>query len=144
MAGTVTSTLSLSTQNDSYGYTKTYPYTDGFVVRQEVNGDDGFTKLMAFDVDKGDFTIQGFKTLVITNTGSTTAEIQMANATWTAGTPDSGGTALAYHTMLLNAGEFIFMPNPRLINYSAANSAALGASLDKTPIYLPGMFNSSM
>ena len=130
MAGTVTSTLSLSTQNDQYGYTKSYSYTDGFVVRQEVDSTDTFIKLISFDVDKGQTSIQGFKTLVITNTGSTTAEVQLANSTWTAGTPDSGGTTLAYHTMLLSPGEFFFIPNPRFINYSATSSAAGGATLD--------------
>ena len=130
MAGTVTSTLSLSTQNDNYQYTKSYSYTDGFVVRQEVDSGDTFIKIMAFDVDKGHGIIQGYKTLVITNVGSTTAEIQLANSQWTAGTPDSGGTTLTYHSLLLAPGEFTFIPNPRLIDYSTASSGGNGATLD--------------
>ena len=130
MAGTVTSTLSLSTQSDRYSYTKSYSYIDGFVVRQEVDSTDTFTKLLAFDVDKGQSIIQGCKTLVITNVGNTRAEIQLANSQWTAGTPDSGGTTLTYHSLLLTPGEFVFIPNPRLIDYSASSSAGGGATLD--------------
>ena len=75
MAGTVTSTLNLTTQADRYSYSKSKAYTDGFVVRQEVASDDAFTTMLTFSVTKGAATIAGFETLIITNAGQTTAEI---------------------------------------------------------------------
>ena len=125
----ITANLTL-TADQKYNYTKSYTYKDGFIVRQEVDSTDTFTKLMVFDVTKGAQTIQGFKTLVITNAGQTAAEIQIGNYSWTAGSPDTDGTTLSYHTFLLTPGEFFFIPNPRFIDYSAASSAGGGSTLD--------------
>ena len=130
MAGSVTSTLSLSTQSDRYGYSKTYSYIDGFVVRQEVDNSDAFTQLIAYNVDKSAASMQGFKTLVITNVGDITAEINLLVDEWTAGDPDSGGTTDRNLSMILAPGEFMFIPNPRILAYSAGTSAANADTLD--------------
>ena len=135
MAGTVTSTLNLATQTDKYSYSKAYSYTDGFVVRQEVGSADAFIKLIIFGESKAAQTLLGFKTLVVTNAGQTAAEIQVTSYQWSAGTPDTGGTTLVYKSQLLMPGEFIFMPNPRIIDYDAATSAAGGATLDNQVLH---------
>ena len=130
MAGTVTSTLNLTTQADRYSYTKSKAYTDGFVVRQEVASDDDFTTMLTFSVTKGAATIAGFETLIITNAGQTTAEILIKNREWANATPDTGGTTARYLTMILAPNEYLFMPNPRLISYDDASAAASGGTLD--------------
>ena len=130
MAGTVTTRLNLSTQADRYSYTKSYPYTDGFVVRQEVNNSDSFIQLIAFGIAKATGTLQGFKTLVVTNVGQTTAEINILVDEWAAGDPDTGGTTDRNLSMMLAPGEFLFLPNPRLLAYDANTSAANADDLD--------------
>ena len=130
MAGTVTSTLNLTTQADRYSYTKSKAYTDGFVVRQEVASDDAFTTMLTFSVTKGAATIAGFETLIITNAGQTTAEILIKNREWANATPDTGGTTNRFLTMILAPNEYLFMPNPRLISYDDDSSAASGGTLD--------------
>ena len=130
MAGTVTSTLNLSTQSDRYSYTKTYNYIDGFVVRQEVDNSDTFIQLIAFATAKAVGSMQGFKTLVITNVGNTTAEINLLVDEWAAGDPDSGGTTDRNLSMILAPGEFLYLPNPRLLAYDANTSAANADDLD--------------
>ena len=130
MAGTVTSTLNLSTQNDRYSYTKSKAYSDGFVIRQEVSNDDAPDAVLKLNTGKGGATLQGFKTLIITNAGQTTSEILIQTRQWANGTPDSGGTTTMYQTLILTPGEFVFLPNPRYVSYDNATSAANGGTLD--------------
>ena len=75
--GQVTATLSVNAgKEDSYSRSKSYYYTDATVVKQEVSGSGATpTDLIDFGSVKTEMSLQGFKTLSITNIGETTAEL---------------------------------------------------------------------
>ena len=70
------------------------------------------------------------KAFCIYNSGTTGAEIQFTTTSWNAAAPDSATSMdeTSYQTFLLGVGEMFFSNQLRLINYSEANSAALGAT----------------
>ena len=143
MAGNVTTTLQLNTNTDKYSYSKSYAYTDGFVVRQEVTNADGFVKFLNITSSKSTAsTIAGFKTLIITNPGQTTAEIKLTYNEFTAGdagvTWDLATSTVRKITFLLQSGSFYFVPTAKFLAYSTADSSANNNTLNILPSAING------
>tara|TARA_R100001463_G_scaffold32022_7_gene71951 strand:+ start:2611 stop:4269 length:1659 start_codon:yes stop_codon:yes gene_type:complete len=106
-------------------------FSEEIIQRKEVDSTDEGVQVVAFnDASFLASSLKNAKGLLICNEGDVGAEISMNIATWTHGTPDAnasgGGTDLK---RVLNSGEFFYMPNLSMLQFSAANSAASGAVL---------------
>jgi hypothetical protein len=122
--------VSYSGKQISKSITKTY--SEEIIQKKEVDNTDTGVQVVAFnDSSFLASSLKNAKGLLICNEGEVTAEIAMNIASWTHGTPDAnasaGGTDLK---RVLGAGEFFYMPNLSMLQFSAAQSAALGATLD--------------
>ena len=107
----------------------------------EVDNTDGFIDLINMSTTKGANNLDNIKSLTIQNTGSVCAELQFVYQEWKnnsntddANSVDTGGGATVnrYATMLLPAGEFVYLPHGRLIGYNADASAANATSISNT------------
>ena len=105
---------------------------------QEVDNTDGFINLLTVSTTKGANTVSNIKALCIYNESNVGAEIQFTYQEWKnnsntddANSVDTGGgaTVTRYATMLLPAGDFIYLPNGRLIGYNADASGANATSI---------------
>ena len=119
-------------------FAKQKAYNNKFENRQEVDNTDGFINLLTVSTTKGANTVSNIKALCVYNEGSVGAEIQFTYQEWKnnsntddANSVDTGGgaTVTRYATMLLPAGDFIYLPNGRLIGYNADASGANATSI---------------
>ncbi len=113
-------------------------YNNVFENTQEVDNTDGFINLLTVSTTKGANTVSNLKALCIYNESSVGSELQFTYQEWKdnsntdqANSVDTGGgaTVTRYATMLLPAGEFIYLPNGRLIGYNADASGANATSI---------------
>ena len=119
-------------------FQKTKAYKTAFENSQEVDNTDGFIDLLTVSTTKGANTVSNLKALCVYNEGSVGAELQFIYQEWKDNSNtdvknniDLGGgaTILRYTTMLLPAGEFIYLPHGRLVGYNADASAANATSI---------------
>jgi len=108
-------------------------YKELFDLTQEVDNSDGFINIIQIGDAKGTNVVPSVEALCIQNTGSVGAEIQLKTMGWidNSNTDDNnsvdlgeGATNYRYHTMLIPAGEYIYLPNARLVSYNEDASAA--------------------
>ena len=108
-------------------------YKELFDLTQEVDNSDGFINIIQIGDAKGTNVVPSVEALCIQNTGSVGAEIQLKTMGWidNSDTDDNnsvdlgeGATNYRYHTMLIPAGEYIYLPNARLVSYNEDASAA--------------------
>ena len=119
-------------------FTKTKSYANVYENTQEVDNTDGFINVLSVSTTKGANTVSNIKALCVYNQSNVGAELQFTYQEWKnnsntddANSVDTGGgaTVTRYSTMLLPAGEFIYLPNGRLLGYNADASAANATSL---------------
>ena len=120
-------------------FAKQKAYNNKFENRQEVDNTDGFINLLTVSTTKGANTVSNIKALCVYNEGSVGAEIQFIVQDWldNSNTDEKNSvdlgpgsaTVYRYVTMLLPAGEFIYLPNGRMVSYAEDASAANATSV---------------
>ena len=117
-------------------------YNNIFENVQEVDNTDGFINVLTVSTTKGANTVSNIKALCVYNQGNVGAELQFILQDWKdnsntdeANSVDLGpgsATVNRYVTILLPAGEFIYLPNGRLISYAEDASGANATSIANT------------
>ena len=119
-------------------FSKSKAYNSIYENVQEVDSTDGFIDILSVSTTKAANTVSNIKAVCVYNQGSVGAELQFTYQEWKnnsntddANSVDTGGgaTVTRYATMLLPAGEFIYLPHGRLIGYNADTSAANATSI---------------
>ena len=127
--------VSYGTKSLTKSITKTF--SEEIIQRKEVDATDLGVQVVGFnDASFLASSLKNAKGLVVCNEGDVSAELIMNIATWTHGTPDANaGAGGAGLNRVLNAGEFLYLPNLSLLSFlTANNSAGLGDNdaLDNT------------
>ena len=104
-------------------------YTDIFSYNQELDNSDTLSTILNNATAIGSLSLSDCKTLLIKNSGSVGAELNIQINGWTHGSPDDDTTP-EYMSILLASGEFIMLPNLRMLAISTQVSAANGLTLD--------------
>ena len=118
--------LSIRAGGSNFNFGNNYSYEEIFSKDQILDSNNGFIKVSAFT--PGEITansLENAKYVCIYNPSAQTAEIRYNINSWTAGSPDTVGSA-AYISRLLRPREYIVIPNLMLIDYSANTSACNG------------------
>jgi hypothetical protein len=119
-------------------FSKSKVYNNIYENVQEVDNTDGFINILSVSTTKGANTVSNIKAVCVYNQGNVGAELQFTYQEWKdnsntddANSVDTGGgaTVTRYATMILPAGEFIYLPHGRLIGYNADASAANATSI---------------
>ena len=122
-------------------FTKAKGYNQIFENTQEVDNTDAFINVLSVSGTKGTSTVASIKAFCIYNMGDVPAEIQFLYQEWKnnsnvddANSVDTGGGATVnrYATMVLPAGDFLYLPHGRLIGYNADASAANATTIENT------------
>ena len=131
--------INLTMNGSSFGKQKIY--NNIFENSQEIDNTDGFINVLTVSTTKGANTVSNIKALCIHNESTVGVELQFAYQEWKnnsntddANSVDLGGgaTVTRYATMLLPAGDFLYLPNGRLIGYNADVSGANATSISNT------------
>ena len=127
--------LAVNTPDGDYQCITPKVYTDKSSVIQDIDDSDGFITLSSFSKSLGALTVHNAKVIVVKNVGLTALELLIEHIDWR---NDSGGTTTdvvnsvdmneenstgeetinRFVSMLLPVGDFIYLPNTRLISYS--------------------------
>ena len=127
--------LAVNTPDGDYQCITPKVYTDKSSVVQDIDDNDGFITLSSFSKSLGALTVHNAKVIVVKNVGLTALELLIEHIDWR---NDSGGTTTdvvnsvdmneenstgeetinRFVSMLLPVGDFIYLPNTRLISYS--------------------------
>ena len=120
-------------------FAKQKNYNNVFENSQEVDNTDGFINVLTVSTTKGANTVSNVKALCVHNEGTVGAELQFIVQDWldNSNTDEKNSVDLGpgsatvnrYITMLLPAGEFIYLPNGRLISYAEDASGANATSV---------------
>jgi hypothetical protein len=126
-----TATTTITTdRGESLSASKTGTYEEVFNVRQEVDNSNTFIDLISASNTKATSTLNDCKSLIIKNPSNTAAEIQIKTKEWADATPDSNGGTDSMQLILLSAGEHIYLPSFRQLNFQAdANSGGAAYQL---------------
>ena len=128
--------LNVSYGSKSLSKSITKTFSEEIIQRKEVDSTDAGVQVVAFN--EGTFaasSLKNAKAVVICNEGAVSAELNLSVAEWTHAAPDTNNSAGGSDLKrVLNAGEFLYLPNLSLIEHTANNSAALGDNnaLDNT------------
>ena len=129
--------VSLNINGNSFSKSKAY--NNIYEAVQELDNTDGFVTILTTSTTKAAATVGSIKAVCIYNQSNVGAELEFTYQEWKdnsntddANSVDTGGgaTVLRYATMLLPAGEFIYLPNGRIVGYNASRSAANATSID--------------
>jgi len=99
---------------------------------QVIDNADGFIDVLSVSTTKGANTVSNIKAVCVYNQSNVGVELQFTYQSWqddSGDTVSSGGAGIRYITMLLPAGDFIYLPNGRLVGYETDASAAKASSL---------------
>ena len=119
-------------------FTQSKTYSNVYENIQEIDNTDGFINVLSVSTTKGANTVSNIRAVCIYNQSNVGVELQFTYQEWKnnsntddANSVDTGGgaTVTRYATMLLPAGEFIYLPNGRLLGYNADASAANATSV---------------
>ena len=129
--------INLTINGSSFAKQKTY--NNVFENSQEVDNTDGFINILTVSTTKGANTVSNVKALCVYNEGTVGAELQFIVQDWldNSNTDEKNSvdlgpgsaTVYRYVTMLLPAGDFIYLPNGRLISYAEDASGANATSI---------------
>ena len=129
--------INLTINDSSFGKQKIY--NNIFENTQEVDNTDGFINVLSVSTTKGANTVSNIKALCVYNQGTVGVELQFIVQDWldNSNTDEKNSvdlgpgsaTVYRYITMLLPAGEFIYLPNGRLISYAEDASGANATSV---------------
>ena len=122
-------------------FTRSKSYTNIFQNSQEVDNTDGFINILSVSTTKGANTVSNIKAVCVYNESNVGAELQLTYQEWKnnsntddANSVDLGGgaTVTRYATMILSAGDFIYLPHGRIVGYNADASGANATSISNT------------
>ena len=107
-------------------------YSDIFSIRQELDNADAFITMVSGGSSKGTNTLASAQAVLLKNTSSVAAEILITVMDWKnssdtdiANSVDVGGggaTSLRSWSFLLPAGEFMYLPNNRILSYASSDT----------------------
>ena len=131
--------VDLAIQADgAYSCSSTKDYTDQFVVEQEVeySAASNFQTISEFSKNKGALTVQNAKAIVIKNISNITAEllikVQAYKNTSSVDVMNSDALGFSsevrhyrYWSALLPAGDFIYLPNARIVAYEETTAGTI-------------------
>lgn len=108
-------------------------YSQVFDVRQELDNDDSFIQVLAFNPDaKGAASLESANFICIYNPDIQPVELRIRHQGITAGSTDLAATSdngnISY---VLRQGEYIVLPNNMAANYTTSGSACNGTDLSK-------------
>ena len=131
----VKSTLTVEANGTTNSFTNTKNYTEEKITKytldEGVDGGTEFYTMHSFSpATKTGNSSAAPSAFCIYNSGTTGAEVQFTTAAWGGDAPDTatGIDETSYMTFLIGAGEMIYSNQLRLINYSDATSAGMGAT----------------
>ena len=126
-----TTDLTIKAQ-DTYSCNISKNYTEVFNLNQELDSSDAFVQIVSGSATKGIGTMASAQAILIKNTGNITAEILITMQDWknsssvdVVNSVDVGGGGAVTDrsmSMLLPAGEFIYLPNSRIISYASSDA----------------------
>ena len=115
-------------------------YKEVFDQSQEIDNPDGFVNLLTVSKSISVSTLSGAKMLILHNTGTAAAEVQLKFQEWDddgsgadqGNSIDTGGgaTTTRYMTFLLPSREYMMFPSVRFTGYNLDASAANATSVD--------------
>ncbi len=123
MATYSTETTITTSRGDTLSATKTGVYEDVFNIRQEVDNTTNFIPLLNAG-SKAQGTLEDCQSLIIRNAGEVGGEIQIHSKEWVDAVPDSSLGTASYQSYLLGAGDYIYLPNFRQVNFQAVATSA--------------------
>ena len=131
--------INLSINGNTFSKAKTY--NNIYENVQDIDNTDGFINLLSVSTTKGANTVSNIKAVCVYNQGNVGAELQFTYQEWKnnsntddANSVDLGGgaTVTRYATMILSAGDFIYLPHGRIVGYNADASGANATSISNT------------
>ena len=113
-----TTTTTITTgRGDTLTASKSGSYDEIFNIRQEVDNSNTFVSLISASASKATSTLSDCKSLIIKNDSNVGAEIQIITEEWADATPDSNASAFSHQLYLLAAGDYIYLPSFRQLNF---------------------------
>jgi len=107
-------------------------YTDIFSIKQELDNSDAFITMVTGGAGKATNTLASAQAILLKNTSKIAAEILITVMDWknssdtdVANSVDVGGggaTSLRSWSFLLPAGEFMYLPNNRILSYASSDA----------------------
>ena len=107
-------------------------YSDIFSIRQELDNADAFITMVSGGSSKATNTLASAQAVLLKNTSNVAAEILITVMDWknnsntdAANSVDVGGggaTSLRSWSFLLPAGEFMYLPNNRILSYTSSDT----------------------
>tara|TARA_Y100001938_G_scaffold136944_1_gene200511 strand:+ start:3007 stop:4779 length:1773 start_codon:yes stop_codon:yes gene_type:complete len=161
LSGSAKINLNIETNDGDYLCESSKLYTEKSSITQDLDNSDAFITLSSFDKGLNALTVQSAKVVVLKNVSNICQEIMISIWDWrndshTSGTTmdlhnaidinaedvGAGATAVRTISMILPAGEFIYLPNNRMLSYalldttleSAAKAAAGAISIEPKDI----------
>ena len=118
--------LNVSYGGKSLSKSITKSFSEEIVSRKDVDATDTGVQVVAFnDSSFLASSLKNSKALLVCNEGGVSAEVIMNIAGWTHGEPDANGTSGGKGlNRVLNAGEFLYLPNLSMIEFGASNNSA--------------------
>ena len=117
---------------DQYTCSISKEYTEVFNLDQQLSSADAGIQLLSGSTTKSFGTMASAQAMLIKNTGNITAEVIIVAMDWknsssvdVTNSVDVGGggaTADRSISLLLPAGEFIYLPNSRIISYASSDA----------------------
>ena len=123
---------------DGNNFSKSKVYNNIYENVQEIDNSDGFVNVLTISDNKDTNNLSNIAAVCVYNQSNVGVELQFKYQEWKDNSNtdeqnavDTGGgaTNLRYATMLLPAGEFIYLPNGRICGYNEDASAANATSI---------------
>ena len=143
-SGSSNISLNIRTTDGDYLCESNKIYTEKSSIIQDLTNTDSFITLSSFSKNLAALTVQNAKAIVLKNISNVCQEIMITMYDWlsdSASTPTTmdihnsidinpeatggGATALRTISMLLPAGEFVYLPNNRILSYALLDKATL-------------------
>ena len=136
--------LSVNTTDGDYLCESGKIYTEKSSIIQDLSNTDSFITISSFSKNLGALTVQNAKVIVLKNISNICQEIMITLYDWrndshtspttvdvqnsidiNAEATGGGATALRTISMILPAGEFVYLPNNRMLSYALLDKATL-------------------
>ena len=124
-----TTSLTVTTPKETTSSTLSGDYTEVFSLSQKLDNNTSLVSILSNATAIGSLTLSDCKTLMIKNSGAVGAELNILLNGWSNAAPDTD-TSAQYVSILLASGDFIMLPNLRVLGYQSSDSAGDAFQLD--------------
>ena len=126
-----TTSLTVTTPKETNSATLSGDYTEVFSFSQTLDNRSALTSILSNSTTDATLNLYDCKTLMIKNSGVSGAELNILLNGWTdaPGSVDAD-TSAQYVSILLASGDFMMLPNLRMLGFSASDSAANALALN--------------